>query len=493
MQAELTKSKQYRSKSYDLKHIENNIFKYSQERFTNAMYFFREHEREIMRDLLSYFISESRRDLSSKIVFFVPILPDISKGEMYSLLASSSGYKDMFLMEVLNNKEDLLLTRFGITSPFVYMLASGKEIPVGLSSEDIRKSKVVGKLFIPQGGVGGEIGRINKKETRSSVMLTWDGVRVILDYVFLELNKRGRIRNRKTVMVKLEDVDVRLFGKYISDLASEYGNVKIAISTPSREGADQYYELLASRRVLSLFDQGKVKDVAEKIYKKITDPGFLSKMPQGLRELVKLMDSKNYLKGSIKYITKSVEGNPILAVKATFYYIANAYGYMNRRADKFNREMDALSKNGMKDVVNHIMTTFKHMLYRNVEIAVYQVIGNISSRKVVPSSGYVLSLNDFISGLSDDKLERLYSTLRKEELYPDAIDVLINIGAIREVGGYISRTRIGRVLEKLMEKELIRRGKRIENRREQQEHNLSNIKIRLISEGDVESRLREGT
>lgn len=483
-------------RSIEPRYLERLIFKYSQERYLNAIRFFKTHEEKMTVEILSIILKEASSTVKSKNVFFIPALSDTNKGELYSILAKSIGCTDMFLMEALKSKEDKLL-KYGITVPHLYMMASGKEIPIQLRNEDTLKSRIRGVLASPAGKAGGEISRTKRTESDSEVKTDVKDVKYLLEYYLTlsELNKRGRIRNRKPILIKMTNTDVKLFGKVmIDEVAEYYNNIKIAFSTPKKEDATQQYEILSSDKVLSLFNiSNDTSTIAQKIYEKITSQQFLSEMPPGLRELVTLMDQENYLYGAIKYITKSVANNPILAVKGTIYFIAKVYGYMNRRASKLKQEIEALEKSGEKDIAKRIMTGFKHMLYKNTEIAVAKVIGITSSKKFVPSFGYALTLKDFISELDDDKLERMYSTLKKEEEYPDALNVLVNIGAVKVLDEYMYKTRIGRVIEKMIERELIRRGKRIENIQERTEGKFEDIKIRLISEEEVESRLMRGT
>jgi len=454
--------------------ILRRTFEFSNERFGNALSFFKSEkvERAMVKALVEHMPLDINGMLRDKSALLVP--DDAVKGP-YRHLAEMLGYQVVPIREVLEGVRGHTISigavKFELSPEAIYFLASGEDIPLGGLAAG-RDSKTAGAgISLSPFKAGGRVEKESTFQAASEVVLEKRHLPLLLLPAFSKLAKqRGGILGRRRPLVSLAPLETQHLGPAALKTVSGDGfeDVKLAFTFPPREGADEFYDIIASERVLSPFftaaQQGVKGGIVRAVHAAVYNKEVLRMMPDGLRKLVEALNDRAYLHEIVRETTRMVGYNPILAMKAVCASISLTYGYMNRRADKLDAMMMELRRRG--DYKHYQLAGRLERTFRELATNVFPALGlavgpslRIGSLMLSDEASYFAFLREFVAGLSNEKASKLYRTLTKAEADADAMKVLLKIGAVNitEPGADFEPTYIGHLVRGLLEERLIGR------------------------------------
>lgn len=441
--------------------VVSDVFRFSSERYMNARNFFAREdvEREMLDILLQHLPFNLREMLREKPALLVP---GKTVERAYDHVIRRIGYKRVLFIDVLHEKGGVL-KRDGLSPLLLPKLALEGEVPFRAEAVERGAATISAGASIAQAEAGAQIAKERSFQASSIGTITKDDLPLVLELLLREVDRQGRFINRgPPLMVTLTPYDVKLFGEVLLDLLPFFENVRVAVTFPSRDAADAFYRMLSKGVVLSLFftraTPAQVAGMASAIRMAVVDGRVKGRMPEGLRELVELLDRRGLLEAQVRLILKHAGFNPFLALKVTTVFLSKMYGHMNRRAGRLEQALNELRKNGYGEMADRLERVMEVLVKRNAGIAFLHIFGRAKSTKALlpPEEGtYVSQLEDFILGLSTDKAWKLYQVLETGKgTDREAVNVLLSTGAVYYRGGDLALTYIGSLVLELLRRRL---------------------------------------
>jgi len=429
--------------------VASDVFRFSKERYDNARAFFAREdvEREMVDILLRHLPFNLREMLREKPVLLVP---GKSVERAYGHLVERLGYKRVLFIDVLRDK-GVVLKRDGVSPLMLSKPASDGEILLRAEATERSSAIISAGATIAPAEAGAQVAKERSFQASSTGVITKEDLPLMLELLLREVDRQGGLINRRPHMMVLTPYDLKMFGEIVVGVLPFLDNLKAAITFPSRDAADAFYQALARGAVLSPFftraTPAQAADMASAIRMALVDGRVKGKMPEGLRELVELLDRRGLLEAQVKLILKHAGFNPFLALKVTTVFLSKMYGHMNRRAGRLESALNELRKNGHGEMADRLERVLEVLVKRNTGIAFLHVVGHSKNTgALLPPEGdtYMGQLEDFILGLSMDKAWRLYQVLEtRNGVDREAVNVLLNIGAVYYQGSSLALTYIG--------------------------------------------------
>ncbi len=344
----------------------------------------------------------------------------------YGPVFNTLGYKATKLFDLLKDREDKL-RNFMLTPEQVYLLASGKKLPLSVE----RSSGSGIKLSV--GGVGLES---NKSENKSTdAYLDRNDLKYILSVVVDSSDERD------TRMILLSGYELKILGDILHDVTHD--KVRFVVGPPTAGGGKMYYKVLGRQDSVTMFAHKIGSDEVSNAIMRVFIKRGVKLWTNNIRDTVTLLANSGLITGSINYITKNVGNNPFMALKASLVLLAYIYSELGEAPGRLLPRVE--SDQGFR-------TRLIKIVLDGNNFAISQVVGVKSNmlRNYFDNTMYANSLAYVLKSMSNRELRELRDVLNQKSEDPYYARILLNIGAIRLARNSIVKTRIGEVVDMLI-------------------------------------------